>query len=51
MRDYLMNGYYDGMTINETVNFIENCFGKKPSEKMVDKIKSEIKNMTGKDWN
>ncbi len=51
MRDYLMNCFYDGMTISETVNFIERCFSKKPSEKMISKIKSEIKNNTGKDWN
>lgn len=50
MKDILMNEFYSGSTVAEAVDFIELCYGKKVSERVLENTKNNIKNLTGKDW-
>lgn len=50
MKSLLMNGFYDGMTVAETLEFLERVYQVKPTEKQVSKAKNQIKEMTGKEW-
>ncbi len=50
MKDILMNEFYSGSTVADAVDFIERCYGKKVSERVLENTKNNIKNLTGKDW-
>jgi len=50
MKDALMNEFYSGSTVAEAVNFIERCYGKKVSDRVLANTKNKIKILTGKDW-
>lgn len=45
-----MKCYYDGMTLAQAVNFIERYYNSTPSEKQIEKVKSEIKSCLNKEW-
>jgi len=51
MKDYLTRAYYDGMSFNEAVAFVERCLGKTVSEAVKESVKKDIKKFTGKEWN
>lgn len=50
MKDILMNEFYSGSTVAEAVDFIERCYGKKVSDRVLENTKNKIKILTGKDW-
>ena len=51
MKNLLLNLYYDGYTVAEAMEFIERCYGDRPTERQIENIKKSIKKTTGNDWN
>ena len=50
MQDKLMRCFYDGMSKDEAVAFIERAYGVKVSAVSVNVAVKKIKDQTGKDW-
>ena len=50
MQDKLMRCFYDGMSKDEAVAFIERAYGVKVKDVSVKTAVNKIKTMTGKDW-
>lgn len=50
MKNLLMNLYYDNYTVSQAIDFITRCYDKSPTEKMINKVKSEIKSNNLKEW-
>ena len=50
MKDLLMNCYYEGMTIEQSIEFITRCYDKAPTEKQLENAKKSIKQFANKEW-
>ena len=50
MQDKLMRCFYDGMSKDEAVAFIERAYGVKVSAVSVNVATKKIKDQTGKNW-
>lgn len=50
MKNLLMNLYYDNYTVAQAIDFITRCYDKPPTEKMINKVKNEIKSNNLKEW-
>ena len=50
MKQLLLNCYWDGMTLANTVEYIARCFGETPTERQISAAKKAVKDSTGKDW-
>lgn len=50
MQDKLMRCFYDGMSKDEAIAFIERAYGVKVKDVSVKTAVNKIKTMTGKDW-
>mgnify|MGYP006916517301 CR=1 FL=1 len=50
MQDKLMRCFYDGMSREEAVAFIERAYSVKVKDASVKTAANKIKTMTGKDW-
>jgi hypothetical protein len=50
MKDFLMNCFYDGISLESAIKMAESCYGKKVSERTIKTVKSEIKDFSNKDW-
>ena len=50
MQDKLIRCFYDGMSKDEAVAFIERAYSVKVKDVSVKTAVSTIKNLTGKDW-
>lgn len=51
MSEKLIACYYDGMTKEDAVKFLESVYSKKIKEVSVKAAVNTIKRLTGKDWN
>lgn len=50
MKDVLLNCFYDGMSVQDAVKFIESSYCKTPSDRIIEKAKTEIKQFSNSDW-
>ena len=50
MKDKLITCYYDGMTKEQAVKFLEVSYGKKVKDVSIRAAVETIKKLTGKDW-
>ena len=50
MQDKLITCFYDGMSKDDAVSFIERAYGVKVKDVSVKTASNKIKTMTGKDW-
>lgn len=50
MKDFLMNCFYDGMTVSKACELINSSYGKYPTKKMIESVKKSIKEYNLTEW-
>lgn len=50
MRNLLMNCYYDGLTIEQTIAFVSRCYWETPTARQIENVKREIKETLNIEW-
>jgi hypothetical protein len=51
VQNFLMNCFYDGLTVEQASKTYEQWYGKKLSAKSINVARDTIKRTTNKDWN
>lgn len=50
MKNALKSCYFDGMTLQQAIEFLTRCYGEVPSEKLIANVKKSIESSTKKEW-